>query len=124
MAASEYTGLASSSTIDNGNGYGLLENGGNPPFLMYYPNYVDSSYHDNNQVKLYSLIISSSTTVAEDVNYIQYFSDTVSPYTINYLYGADGEFMGVQSQQYIYWLRTRTYPPNGVMPTAGFGAIN
>ena len=120
-AASEYSGLASS--LLSG-GYGLLENGGGSTTkLLYYPSYATSSYVDSNSMKLYQLIISSATTVQEDVNYVNYYSATVTSYTPAYIYGIDGNYASIVSYQYLGYMRTRAYPPDGVMPTVQLSSV-
>ena len=51
---------------------------------------------------------------------VSYSGSPVNPSNIFYIGAADG---GASSYLYLFWVRVRSYPPNGVMPSASFGSF-
>ena len=66
-----------------------------------------------------SLSLANSIKLA-NINYQNTISSTDSTYN-SFSYIAVGEWS--TQTTYVQWLRTRSYPPNGVMPSASFGSI-
>ncbi|MGC8580671.1 MAG: hypothetical protein ACP5MB_11560, partial [bacterium] len=71
-----------------------------------------------NDTKVYSMEMASTTSLTMAINYTTIYSTTSAKK------GSPSWFeisvSGASSPIYIYWLRTRTYPPNGVMPSYSF----
>ncbi|MCW1293557.1 MAG: hypothetical protein QXV66_01075, partial [Candidatus Rehaiarchaeum fermentans] len=51
-------------------------------------------------------------------NVVKYYGTPVNPGNIFYIGASTG---GAYSYIYLYWLRVRAYPPNGVMPSVSIG---
>jgi len=81
------------------------------------PYYVQTSYVDTNAIKIYTMQMNSATNVQLFVNYSQIYSSTNIPAQNpnSFQIGISGSTNNIPF--YIYWLRTRAPPPNGVMPS-------
>ncbi|MEM3247679.1 MAG: hypothetical protein QW207_04055, partial [Candidatus Micrarchaeaceae archaeon] len=116
----------STGTTGNFNGYSFSESNSkiylgndNNEFL------VSTGYNDTNIKKIYSMQMNSATSLSMLINYTSIYSTTsATPETPTYfsfsLNTSDGSY---SNPIYIYWLRTRTLPPDGVMPSVSFGAV-
>ncbi|MEM3862301.1 MAG: hypothetical protein QW203_07470 [Thermoplasmatales archaeon] len=120
--AGSYVGTSREAT-GNFAGYSFSEGGG-PTNLIYLGNdnnQFDSStgYDDTNTNKIYSMQVSSGTSVSMFINNTLIYSTTTatseSPTYFNFTVSNNGG-SAPSSPQYIYWLRTRIYPPNGTDP--------
>ena len=58
------------------------------------------------QLNYGSIYTNSANFAASTTQYINFFTTSSSTYTL-----------------YVKWVRTRSYPPNGIMPTVGYGPI-
>ena len=107
-------------------GFGLYEgysfNEQTSPRNIYFgtdgnPYYVQTSYVDTNATKIYTMQMNSATSVQLFVNYSQIYSSTNIPAQNpnSFQIGISGSTNNLPF--YIYWLRTRALPPNGVMPS-------
>jgi len=84
--------------------------------------YIPTSYNDINGNKVYTMQMNSTTSLQMFINYTQIYSTTYavaeSPTYFDIITGnSDGNPGASATPIYIYWLRTRAYPPNGVMPS-------
>jgi len=121
----------SQGTEGNQNGYLFSEGNNSAPNEIYLANgsiLTDvTNYYDTNTNKIYTMQLNSYTSVQMFINYSQIYS-TTSATAYNGL-GAfeidtcSGESYGIATPIYIYWLRTRAYPPNGVMPALQTSAV-
>jgi hypothetical protein len=70
---------------------------------------------------VYSVQVNSATSAQVYLNYNQISSSSsLTPVTISYLLVGSG-VNGLT--QHVQWIRTRAYPPNGVMPSVSFGSV-
>jgi len=115
---------------NNNGGYVIddVSSSGLPPPEIYFfnpPNFIATGYTDSNNNKLYSMQLNSPTSVQIFVNYSQIYSNpSAVSQNVSYFVIAptNSSNYGPTGPAYIYWLRTTAYPPNGVMPSAYFGA--
>ena len=127
--AGQYIGT-SGDTPGTADGYGFGE-GGTTISLIYLANagtsaYISTGYDDTNTNKIYSMMMTSPTSLTMTINYNSIFT-TTSAVSESPTYfdiapsnnGGSKPSTGV----YVYWLRTRAYPPNGVMPSVSFGSV-
>jgi len=107
------------------NGYSFFE-GASPPNLIYLGNNggVNGStgYNDTNNNKVYTMQMNSATSLQMFINYQQIYSTTSATSeagNLTYFNISPGNNGGSlpSTPIYVYWLRTRAYSPNGVMPT-------
>jgi plastocyanin len=77
-----------------------------------------------NQNNVYTQLLLSPTSQEGELNYGSGGTVTTSQSASSTNYLSLGTFsgVGVASALYIYWMRTRVCPPNGVMPAVSFGA--
>jgi hypothetical protein len=87
----------------------------------------NSGYYDTNNNKVYSMEMTSATSLTMEINYSSIFSTisatTESPTYFNIAPSNNGG-SAPSTPILIYWLRTRAYPPNGVMPSVTFGSVS
>ena len=82
-----------------------------------------------NANQIWSVAYISTSSSAYFSNYINIGSTLTSPTVSTPLYpamfeaGASASSYTFSQTAFIQWLRTRAYPPNGVMPTTTFGAV-
>jgi len=87
---------------------------------------VAGTYTEVNNNKVYTLAQISTTSAQWYANYVS--AGTASPSAQTGMYGLF--FMATYYNDnasgpvYVYWLRTRAYPPNGVMPSISFGSVS
>jgi len=123
-----YAGTMQTSVFNANYGYTFA--GGYNPDIIHFVNannqFYSTNYADTNNNKIYTMQMSSATSLQMLVNYTQIYSTTsATPVTLSYFqFGTSNGLpnYGIANPIYVYWLRTRAYPPNGVMPTASFGA--
>ena len=130
----EYVGTSNGAT-DNWYGYSFSEGYGNPPYSMYLgyngsQGYVSLGYDDSNFNKVYTMQISSGKNIKMFLNYTQIYSATLSTIQNSKYFNFAVETVSIpyygyfqSSPIYIYWLRVRVYPPNGIMPSVSFGKL-
>jgi hypothetical protein len=135
-----YGNMYQPSNVGGGNGYGVgpqanpsgSDNGvwlsvgiaTTPPQMSWWggqTNVVPSpAYYDVNSNKIYTITALSSTRVAAYENYALAFSSTIGAISglsdISIVPNNPGPIT-------VYWIRSRTYPPNGVMPTVSLSAV-
>ncbi|EFD92756.1 MAG: hypothetical protein BJBARM5_0529 [Candidatus Parvarchaeum acidophilus ARMAN-5] len=140
-----YSGIIQSNTNapSNGNGGSNAEilwmtNGGQNSYIAYSANGAAASYNIQNGVSssftptldtyyLFGTAVSSSEVI-ETINYVDSLSVS-GTYTANQ-YIILGYFTGASASTtsinpiYIQYVRTRAYPPNGVMPSVSFGSVS
>ncbi|MEM4065225.1 MAG: hypothetical protein QW582_03350, partial [Candidatus Micrarchaeaceae archaeon] len=112
----------SNGTTGNWAGYSFSEGNSN---LIYLGNdnnqwFASTGHGDTNVNKVYSMQMNSATSLSMLINYTSIYSTTsATSETLAYFDFAVSNYFGdiPSNPQYIYWLRTRTLPPNGVMPT-------
>jgi len=102
-------------------GYNFFETGSPSPTIYLGTNgqyeYASTGHTDTNTNKTYTMQMNSATSLQMFINYSQILSETGIPaQSPNSFQIALGNSSGVQPY-YLYWLRTRALPPNGVMPT-------
>ena len=124
--AGQYIGTASGSP-DNNSGY-LFSEGDTTTNLIYLANdgvqfYTSTGYNDTNVNKIYGMVMESSTSLMMTINYNSIFTTSAISESPTYFDIAASNSSGTEPSTgiYVYWLRTRTYPPNGVMPSASTG---
>ena len=114
---------------NNYNGYAFSEGNSNTN-LIYLLNGgslfdVSTGYFDTNNNKVYTMQMNSPTSLQMFINYAQIYSTTSatseSPTYFDILI-SNNRGSNPSTPIYIYWLRTRAYPPNGVMPSVSLGA--
>jgi len=118
-----YIGTNTGSEFGNYQGYNFYESG-SPPTLSLVTNgtYYFTNNHDTNTNKIYTMQMNSATNVQMFINYSQIYSNSnLSALSPNSFQIGTANRTGVMPY-YLYWLRTRALPPNGVMPTTSFGA--
>jgi len=113
----------------NFNGYSFSE-GNSTPNLIYLGNKnqfsASTGYSDTNDSKVYTMQINSGTSVQMFINYSQIYSTTSATLESPTYFEIDASNNGGSESSnpiYIYWIRARSYPPNGVMPSVNFGNI-
>lgn len=112
-----------------GSSYYIQNYGGSPTNTLYFVNNVNSyamNYNSPASPEVYGLSIGSTTSASAQINYINYYTSSSlaavdSPY---YSIVLGRGSAGIASPMYIYWLLTRTYPPNGINPTVKSGNLN
>ena len=126
--AGSYIGT-STATTGNWDGYSFGE-GDTTTNLIYFANggtqYLTSTgYDDTNTNKIYTMSLASATSLSMQINYTNiYTTTTATSEAITYFNIAPSDNSGTPANPItIYWLRTRAYPPNGVMPSVSFGAV-
>jgi hypothetical protein len=124
IGAGSYVGT-STGPIGNLNGYSFYEG----PLEIALGNAgtaVNTGYYDTNNNKVYSMEMASATSLTMAINYSSIFSTTsATSESPTYFDIAPSNNGGNPSTPiYIYWLRTRAYPPNGVMPSVSFGSVS
>ncbi len=81
---------------------------------------VSTGYYDTNNNKIYSMALASSTSLSMLINYNTIYSTTSATAESPTWFDIDpSKNLGngqASSPIYIYWLRARAYPPNGIMP--------
>jgi len=115
----------------NFNGYSFFE-GGSPTNLIYLGNNnnpfsASTGYDDTNNNKVYTMQMNSATSLQMFINYTQIYSTTsATSESLTYFDIDPSNSAGSYPSTpiYIYWLRTRAYPPNGVMPSVSFGGLS
>ena len=122
--AGQDIGTAGGSPI-NTNGYSFVE-GDSPTNLIYEGNQFDTGYDDTNVNKIYGMVMASSTSLTMTINYNPIFTATTATAEAPTYFdiapsnnGGSDPSTGI----YVYWIRTRSYPPNGVMPSVSFGSV-
>ncbi|MEM3861953.1 MAG: hypothetical protein QW203_05685 [Thermoplasmatales archaeon] len=122
VIAGSYVGT-SGGAAGNFAGYSFSE-GDSPSNLIYLANNngqftFSTGYDDTNTNKTYTMQVSSGTSVSMFINNTLIYSTATatseSPTYFNFTVSNNGGG-APSSPQYIYWLRTRTYPPNGTDP--------
>jgi len=111
-------------------GYSFSE-GNITPNLIYLGNdgdqfYASTSYKDTNNNKIYTMQMNSPTSLQMFINYSQIYSTTSAVAenpTYFGIYTNNNGGSSPSSPVYIYWIRARAYPPNGVMPSVGFSNL-
>ncbi len=115
------------------------------PYLAYLGNdnnefYDSTNYQDTNTYKIYGLDIANPYSASFYTNYSLQYSASNLAYTSPsyFLVGVSANkqfhcivyngkrycgFSGPSSSTYISWIRARSYPPNGVMPSVSFGGV-
>jgi hypothetical protein len=84
-------------------------------------NYI-SSIQDTNAIKAYTIQVSSATTPTLMMNYGSAYSPTTAAIGgLSYLGILPCSVSG--GNIILYWMRSRVYPPIGVMPAAGLGSV-
>ena len=88
-------------------------------------NYQATGYNDTNNNKVYTMQMNSATSLQMFINYTQIYSTTSAvSESPTYFDIQPSAWSGATSYPvYVYWLRTRAYPPNGVMPSISFGSV-
>ncbi|MEM3212294.1 MAG: hypothetical protein QXR85_03225, partial [Candidatus Micrarchaeaceae archaeon] len=128
--AGSYAGT-STGTPGNWNGYSFNE-GNSATNLIYLGNGgtqfdISTGYDDTNANKVYSMQMNSATSLSMLINYASIYSTSSAtsetPTYFNFAPSNDGG-SEPSTPQYIYWFRTRAYPPNGVMPSVSFGSVS
>ena len=105
--------------------YSLLEGyGHSPPVINIVSDnngqYFSTSMSDTNNSKVYTFWASSSSTAGVYLNYQGTYSTTgITSTTPGYFIATTAS----GSTLTLYWLRTRAYPPSGVMPSVSFGSL-
>ncbi|MEM3829645.1 MAG: hypothetical protein QXP36_10590, partial [Conexivisphaerales archaeon] len=108
----------------NFNGYAFSEGNTNSS-LIYLANGAEfsdtTSKSDSNSNKVYSMVMISSKSADMQLNYANIFSSTglTSESPTYFVFGVYTS----SSPQYVYWLRARALPPNGVMPRVSMGKV-
>ncbi|MEM0201162.1 MAG: hypothetical protein QXD23_02040, partial [Candidatus Micrarchaeaceae archaeon] len=134
IGAGSYIGTSDAS---NGNlysafysGYAYSE-GNSPNNLIYLGNNgqfdASTSTVDTNNNKIYTMQMNSATSLSMLINYASIYSTSSATSEAPTYFVFDPSNNGGSSPstpQYIYWLRTRAYPPNGVMPSQSFGTLS
>ncbi len=126
-------GLSSAPQGGTGNSaYGIAEGQASVPVgEIYITNngnqFLVGGSTDSNTMKIYSISISSSTSESISLNYGTpvVSSSTLTPATLSDLEIAPSNNGGGNptSPVYIYWIRSRSYAPNGVMPTVQLSSV-
>ncbi|MEM3862146.1 MAG: hypothetical protein QW203_06680, partial [Thermoplasmatales archaeon] len=106
-----------------GNYYGYLFAEGFSESLIYLGNNgtysASTGYSDTNTNKVYTMEMNSATSLSMLINYTSIYSTATatseSPIYFNFSVSNNGGSIPCPPQ-YIYWLRARTYPPNGTDP--------
>ena len=129
IAAGSYVGT-SESTTGNFAGYSFSE-GDTTTNLIYLGNNAtqfdaSAGYDDTNNNKIYTMAMASGTALDMQINYSSIYSTASAvaeaPTYFDIAVSNNGGSKPA-SPIYIYWLRTRAYPPNGVMPSVTFGSV-
>ncbi len=86
---------------------------------------TSQSYNTNT---LFSTLMAGTSNVTLYANYVSKSTSTTdipSASSLAYLFigKSDGDYSGYHAGEAVYWLRTRAYPPNGVMPSVSYGAV-
>ncbi|MEM3426606.1 MAG: hypothetical protein QXI42_12520, partial [Thermoproteota archaeon] len=126
-----YAGTVPVATLGNTYSYDFVEGASSPKNLITLGNAgsltaASTGYNDTNVNKVYSMQMNSATSLSMLINYASIYSTTsATSETPTYFdFAVSNNGGGTPSNpQYIYWLRTRAYPPSGVMPIVSFGAV-
>ncbi len=114
----------------SGQGYAFFEGNGVPSNNMIFLSadtqtaWASTGYSDTNTAKVYSMGMQSATSVNMLINYDPIYASTSVPSESPTYFIIEPSNNGgsvPSSPIYAYWLRSRSYPPNGVMPTATYG---
>ena len=121
----QYIGTASFSPA-NFFGYSFSE-GTTTTNLIYLgndANQFDTStgYYDTNVNKIYGMVMASSTSLTMTINYNPIFTTTTATAEAP-TYFDIAPSTGPSTGVYVYWIRTRSYPPNGIMPSVSFSSV-
>ncbi|MGC8580698.1 MAG: hypothetical protein ACP5MB_11700, partial [bacterium] len=118
---------------NGGNPYGYeFFEGGSTTNLIYLSNnnkyeFASTGYDDTNNNKIYSMEMASATSLTMAINYASIYSTTSATSESPTWFEINPSNNGgstPSSPVYIYWLRTRAYPPSGVMPSCSFGSVS
>jgi hypothetical protein len=105
----------------------VLEHNGSPALGLDVTDVpYDSSFMDTFQNNIFSLMIPSQTSASLLWNYGLIISESstgiITPVTLGLFWHV--QFCCTQNYPFnIYWLRTRAYPPNVMIPSATFGSV-
>ena len=145
ISAGTTVGLTTN-TLGQDPAYALDEGfSGVDPYLTYIGNdniqfYESTNYQDTNTYKIYGLYISNPYSASFYTNYsLEYSTSNLASTSSSYvLVGVSSDrvyqcfyyngrkycgWEGASSSMDISWVRVRSYPPNGVMPTVSFGGV-
>ena len=117
------------STIDNqDNGAGIFSS--SPKVYVFLTidsagnNQVSTNYADAKQVL--STILTSTSSMSEQANYSDEYSSTAdiptSPLSVSLIQSQGAAVSGISGLSFT-WVRVRSIPPAGVMPSASFGSV-
>lgn len=130
-----YDALNAGSTagLDSGCGYAAhyaWSEGNGATNLIYLANggqfTTSTGYSDTNNLKVYSMELGSATSTNMLIDYGSiYSSGSISSQTIvSFCFAPSNNGGGIPATtQVVYWLRTRAYPPSGIMPSPSFGSV-
>ena len=122
--------VGTDNTTNKFDGY-VFSEGNTTPNVIYLGNageqyYASTGYKDTNNNKVYTMQMNSATSLQMFINYTQIYS-TISAVAENPtyfgIYTSNNGGSDIPPPVYIYWLRARAYPPNGVMPSVKFGSL-
>jgi len=122
VPAGNYVGTTQWNNGGGYSGYGFME-GASPTNLINFANnntLFKTGYNDTNNSKVYTMQMNTATSLQMFINYEQIYSTTsATAESVTYFSISAGNNGGgaPSTPIYIYWLRVRAYPPNGVMPT-------